>query len=367
MGGLVLSFVVMLLVGLVCNFTMKLVIDMKAHLLHKGESVTTFPDCGSAIYGRWFGGLIEFAVTTAQMGFCCAYLIFIGENMSSVLGGITMYAWMMSVVPFLVLLSWITNIKYLAWPSLIANVTLFLGICYVFLYIVVDFEIGRGVRAVNWSQFPILYGIAAYAFEGINLTIPIQSSMSRPADYPFILDVSMFITGVLYVGLALLGYARYGNRTESIITLNLPEDIPTMIMIILMAIAMFFTFPVQLFPVSEMVDEWLHLKRGTSSLVIKRRLVRLVLVLICLGFAMGVPDFGLFLALIGGFSNSLVQFVFPSLMYLRLYRGSLRWQEILLFTSIGILGTAGLILSTTYSIIEIGNSLSSKRTVGGQT
>ena len=45
---------------------------------------------------------------------------------------------------------------------------------------------GQGIvreLGVNWSRLPIAFGIAIYAFEGIGIILPVETSMKEPQKY----------------------------------------------------------------------------------------------------------------------------------------------------------------------------------------
>jgi len=65
------------------------------------------------------------------MGFCTMYLIFISQNMSIYLSGISVKEIVVLTLPILVLLCWIGSLKLLAPTSVLALSLLFFGLFYV--------------------------------------------------------------------------------------------------------------------------------------------------------------------------------------------------------------------------------------------
>jgi len=56
--------------------------------------------------------------------------------------------------------------------------------------------------------------------------MPLENNMKTPVSFggaTGVLNKSMFIIIVIYVGLGLLGFLEYGDLTEGSITLNLPD------------------------------------------------------------------------------------------------------------------------------------------------
>jgi len=67
------------------------------------RAVRSFGDVGYAAFGRPGFAIVQLCLALSQTGFCCAYLIFIGENVSSMLGqAVSMQAVVMLCVPVLV-------------------------------------------------------------------------------------------------------------------------------------------------------------------------------------------------------------------------------------------------------------------------
>lgn len=57
--------------------------------------------------------------------------------------------------------------------------------------------------------------------------MPLENEMKTPKSFGGnfgVLNKSMIITIILYAGMGLFGYLKYGNKTAGSITLNLPKD-----------------------------------------------------------------------------------------------------------------------------------------------
>ena len=85
------------------------------------------------------------------------------------------------LVPITLLVS-IRNLKYLSPCSVLANILEFVGLGIIFYYI---FETPLPDSAsVPWfagpEKFPIFFGTAIFAFEGISVVLPIENQMRRP-------------------------------------------------------------------------------------------------------------------------------------------------------------------------------------------
>lgn len=146
----------------------------------------------------------------------------------------------------ILLISFITNLKYLAVASALANVFMAFGIGVVFYYALQDIphpsERAYVGELYNW---PLYFGTAIFSFEGIALVnihlvisfnyqfnfyfqvLPLKNSMkkSKNFDRPAgVLNVGMIIITTLLIFFGFFGYLKWGDNTAGSLTLNLPDD-----------------------------------------------------------------------------------------------------------------------------------------------
>jgi amino acid permease len=100
-------------------------------LLRLSSRARTIGDIGRESLGRLGHAAVELCVVLSQMGFCTMYLIFISQNMSIYLSGISVKEIVVLTLPILVLLCWIGSLKLLAPTSVLALSLLFFGLYYV--------------------------------------------------------------------------------------------------------------------------------------------------------------------------------------------------------------------------------------------
>ena len=77
------------------------------------------------------------------------------------------------------------------------------------------------------SQYPLYFGTAIYAFEGIGVVLPLENQMRTPRDmrgWNGVLNTSMTIVTCLYIAVGFFGYLKYGEDVKGSITLNLPVE-----------------------------------------------------------------------------------------------------------------------------------------------
>ena len=149
--------------------------------------------------------------------------------------------------------------------------------------------------------------------------------MENRSEFPRVLKLALIAITSLYLSFGLCGYCAYGGATESIITDNLPQSLVTEGLRVGMAIGLFFTYPMMMFPVSQIWDDILlgsDLSGPTTPY--KQYLIRVLLGVITGFVARAVPDFGLFISLVGSSCCALLAFVMPAAIHLEVFRSGVR-------------------------------------------
>jgi len=127
----------------------------------------SFPDIGGALYGTTMRRTILASIAISQLGFVCAYTIFIAENLQAFVMAVTkcktllpiqtlIFSQLIVFLPF----SLIRNLAKLSMTALVADVFILIGIVYI-----ASNEIAviaqRGVAEIQWfneKDFPLLIG-----------------------------------------------------------------------------------------------------------------------------------------------------------------------------------------------------------------
>lgn len=170
-GGLIFSLVCLLFIGYVTKHCMILLVETSRAFGGK-----SFGDLGQIIYGERMKQLVLASIAVSQMGFCCAYFIFVAQNLRDLLMIVSNCRFILPDWFFISLqlvlyipLAWVRKIKNFGITSLIADVFILAGLGYIFVYdLAVISESGaQNVPWVNMQQFPLFIGTAMFAFEGI--------------------------------------------------------------------------------------------------------------------------------------------------------------------------------------------------------
>jgi len=89
----------------------------------------------------------------------------------------------------------------------------------------IQVELGISENILN--GLPLFFATAVYAFEGIGVVLPLVKEMEFPERISGpngVLNTSMSLVALLYMGVGFFGYAKYGQTVAGSITLNLPQN-----------------------------------------------------------------------------------------------------------------------------------------------
>ncbi|CAO1412560.1 unnamed protein product [Diamesa hyperborea] len=260
-----------------------------------------------------------------QLGFCCTYFLFISTNIQSVLDyygyhfELTLLV-VLCLIP-IIFTSLITNLKYLAPCSALANVCMITGIMITLYYSTLDLPaISERNYVSSLEKLPLFFGTAIYIFEGISLVLPLKNSMEKPENFSKrfgVLNVGMFILATLFVCLGVAGYWKYGENVLPSLTFNLPNDQKlAQCLKIMIATGVGLGYCIQLFvPVQILYP---MIRRRMKCLdrypYVGELIFRAILVLFTFIIAEAVPHLGLLLSLIGAVACTVLALVFPPIL-----------------------------------------------------
>ncbi|CAL4062977.1 unnamed protein product, partial [Meganyctiphanes norvegica] len=271
------------------------------------------------------GVIITTFLIITQLGFCCVYFVFVAQNLRQAFecmipGGtdLSQLEYMAIIIIPILLVCYIPDLKYLAPVSLIAGVIQFFGLLITFYYILRDIpEVEEKVPGfAGWSGLPLYFGSAIYAFEGIGLVLPLENKMRTPRSFggwQGVLNTGMLTVVCLYAGMGFFGYLRYGSTVAGSITLNLPaSETLGQVVKILMAIAVFLTYPLMFYvPIEILTPSLVKRFESKRTKFLVEYAFRTVLVLLTFVLAAAIPNIGLFISLIGAVASTTLALIFP--------------------------------------------------------
>ncbi|ALC44276.1 CG12943, partial [Drosophila busckii] len=228
------------------------------------------------------------------------------------------------------------HLKYLVPINIIANILLYICFAIIFYYLF------RGLPSISDRemfesplQWPMFFGIVLFAVTSVGVMLAIEEKMAKPQKYLGIcgiLSLASIVVVISNLAFGIFGYWRYGQEILDSVTLNLPEtDIPAVIVKLGLALAIFCSYPLSGYVTIDIIMNHCLLRNHPEleHPVRIEYILRVVFVFVCTLNAVAFPNLGPLLALIGAFSISLLNLVFPSCMDMCLWYkysyGKLKW------------------------------------------
>ncbi|XP_011312100.1 proton-coupled amino acid transporter 2 isoform X2 [Fopius arisanus] len=381
-AGLFFGLFATFFIGAVCTYCVHILVKCAHALCRRTQTPSLgFADVAEAAflvgpepvqkYARLAKATINSFLVIDLLGCCCVYVVFVAKNLSEVINYHTenqldVRVYMAMLLPPLLLLCLVRNLKYLAPFSMLANALIATGMGITFYYIFRDteqFKYKEIHNIASFSQLPLFFGTAIFALEGIGVVMPLENNMKTPTHFigcPGVLNIGMFCVVTLYSTVGFFGYLRYGELTQASITLDLPNnEILGQSVKLMIAVAIFFTYGLQFYVPMEIIWKNLKCHFGARKLYVEY-IVRIVIVILTVGIAIAVPNLGPFISLVGAVCLSTLGLMFPSIIELvtvweqenGLGRYNWRlWKNILII----LFGVLGFVTGTYTSILEIVN------------
>ncbi|KAI1645289.1 transmembrane amino acid transporter protein-domain-containing protein [Daldinia loculata] len=358
-GGILFSSLTMLAVSTVTMLAFHLLLACKAK--YDGG----YGEIGHAVAGKFMRGLILFSITMSQLGFVCAGMVFVAENMSSFLKAVlhgdsplSPTSLILIQLILLIPLAFIRNIAKLGPVALLADACILLGVTYIYYYDIAHLAsngIHESVVLFNPAKYTLTIGAAIFTFEGIGLILPIQSSMTKPERFEWLLGTVMFIVTVLFTAVGALCYATFGENTEIEIINNYPQDSKFVNAVqFLYSLAVLAGTPVQLFPAIRIIEGRIfgsHSGRKSVRTKWIKNAFRMLMVLGCGAFSIvGASNLDRFVALIGSVACVPLVYIYPAYLH---YKGvATSWEAKVGDIIFVVVGVVAMLYTTVITVVN---------------
>ncbi|CAN1156566.1 Amino acid transporter AVT3C [Linum perenne] len=371
--GWIMSLMMLFSVSALSYYCMLLLVATRRKLQSSSPGdfplINSFGDLGFAVCGSLGRLFVDITIVLSQTGFCVGYLIFICNTMDNLFNssssppshvsshaalsakflGISaksLFVW--ACFPFQLGLNSIATLTHLAPLSIFADVVdlAAMGVVMVKDVMIMANNIPEVKAFGSLSVFFYGMGVAVYAFEGIGMVLPLESEAKNKDKFGRNLAFAMGFITVIYGAFGALGYLAFGNETKDIITANLGAGLISTLVQLGLCINLFFTFPLMMNPVYEIVER--RFRKGRYCMWMRWLLVFIVSLV-----ALLIPNFTDFLSLMGSSVCCGLGFVLPAVFHLLVFKEEIGWGGWMI--DVGIMGI-GVVLGvsgTWCSLVEI--------------
>ncbi|KAM3968552.1 proton-coupled amino acid transporter-like protein pathetic isoform 1-T1 [Aphomia sociella] len=337
-AGLFFGLVATFAIGGICTYCVHILVKTAHELCRRMQKPSLgFAETAEAAFlsgppavhkfSRLAKAVVNWFLVIDLLGCCCVYIVFVSRNVKQVVDfytkgsdyhDISLRIYMASLLPLLILMNLLRNLKYLAPFSMIANLLVGTGMGITFYYLFQDIpSIHDRSPFTGIERLPTFFGTAIFALEGIGVVMPLENNMKTPTHFigcPGVLNTGMFFVVSLYAFVGFFGYLKYGEHTASSITLNLPEDeVLGQSVKLMIAVAIFFTYSLQFYVPMDIiwrnVRHWFGAKKNLAEYSI-----RIALIVMTLCIAIAIPNLGPFISLVGAVCLSFLGLIFPSII-----------------------------------------------------
>ncbi|XP_011879551.1 PREDICTED: proton-coupled amino acid transporter 4 [Vollenhovia emeryi] len=345
-GGLLFGGVGTIIIGMICAHCVHILVRTshvlcrrtKTPSLSYAETAYAAFLCGPKPIRPWANGskiFVNTALCATYVGGSCVYVVFIAKSIEQIVNfytgrteidveagrGVDIQFCILSLIPALVLLGQVRDLKYMVPFSTLANLFMLTGFSITLYYIFSSSSLqsleNKKLIATP-GELPRFFATVIFAIEGIGVVMPVANNMKSPQHFlgcPGVLNVTMTIVVCLYAMMGVCGYLAYGEHARPSITLNLPtEEIPAQVVKILIAAAVLFTYGLQLFVPLEII--WNSMKHLFSHkyAAIGETFMRICIVMITVIMALLVPDLDPFISLVGAIFFSILGISIPAVV-----------------------------------------------------
>ncbi|XP_012860302.1 proton-coupled amino acid transporter 1 [Echinops telfairi] len=349
-AGILMGPLSLLLMGIVAVHCMGILVKCAHHFCQRHNK--PFVDYGDTVmYGlesspiswlrnhaHWGRHTVDFFLIVTQLGFCCVYFVFLADNFKQVIeaaNGTTNNChnnetviltptmdsrlYMITFLPFLVLLVFIRNLRALSVFSLLANITMLVSLVMIYQFIVQSIpNPSRLPLVASWNTYPLFFGTAIFAFEGIG--------MVRAAALGFLGAI-----GVLELRFELYQSVK-----------------------LLYSVGIFFTYALQFYVPAEILVPFFVSRAPERCGLLVDLSVRMAMVCLTCILAILIPRLDLVISLVGSVSSSALALIIPPLLEITTYYSEgMSPLTIAKDALISILGFVGFVVGTYQALYEL--------------
>jgi len=319
------------------------------------REVLSFPELAHRAFGLHGETAVKTGIALMQAGICLTYLIFVPHNLHTSIHYLTGH----SISPRLLLivmvgiqipLSWIQDIRKLAFTNCTANVLILYGLmlCLCFAFHEATGGSENPLETVRdrmgqlepfASEWWLFVGTSVLLFEGsVTLLVPLQESVILEEDrrkfagvYP---QVIMAIIG-FYIFFGMSCWVSFGNDVNIVLKTSLPSGLFATSVQLAYSLAVILTFPLQSYPALEIAAKSIsyaliheHGWRKDSCFTRRSVISSFLVIALAIVAVTAMNSLDRVIALMGSLLGCPVAFVIPPLIHTQLCQEGLsEWRR----------------------------------------
>lgn len=400
-GGWLVSAIVVPIIGLISAYCIHLLLAVNVCLMKQTNQITPFDYHELAektflygpkrlrSYSRTARIIVIITIVGTQVGACCVYYVFIATNLATFLANRfgpnapKESLCLLFILPIVIGINWIRNIRYLSYLSTLSNVLQVAGISIV-VYNLVTMPIQSLDRLPPvGDKIPQFFVTTLFIFEGSSVSMSLYKTIRTHHHFRMtfgVLNVGELIVMLFYTSIGFLGYLQYGEDTEGTITSSLPASPLYDAVQLVYAVVVLGTYPIILYVPIQVLwniikqkvgpilngNEWNGVKsQGGARLMIIELVFRALLVVATYLLSVVVPQLDLIISLVGAITSSSVAVMIPSILHTVTFweQNSNRWARIRLLAVNLVLFAIGLTAFTLGIYFSVSDIIDSYRTI----
>ncbi|XP_038183980.1 proton-coupled amino acid transporter 3 [Arvicola amphibius] len=384
-AGLLVGPVSLLAIGVLTVHCMDILLNCASHLTKRLQrsfvnyeettmySLETCPNPWLRTHSAWGRYIVSFLLIVTQLGFCSAYFMFMADNLQQIVEEAHFTSnicqprkslvmtpvldarfYMLTILPFLILLVLVQNPQVLSVFSTLATITTLGSLAVIFEYLIQIPRHSSLPLVASWKTFLLFFGTAIFTFEGVGMVLPLKSQMKSPQQFPAVLYLGMSFVIFLYICLGTLGYMKFGSDTQPSITLNLPNCWLYQSVKLMYSVGIFFTYALQFHVPAEIIIPYVISRVSENWTLFVDLTVRTALVCLTCFSAVLIPRLDLVISLVGSVSSSALALIIPPLLEITtFYSENMSCVTIAKDVMISILGLLGCVFGTYQALYEM--------------
>ncbi|KAG7213064.1 hypothetical protein KM043_002395 [Ampulex compressa] len=334
-GGVVFGGIGTIIIGIICAHCVHILVRSSHVLCRRTKTPQmTYAETAEAAFlcgpkplrpfassSRMF---VNAALCAAYVGGACVYVVFVSTSIRQLAEfysgtSVSTRTCIFCLIPALLLLGQVRNLKYLVPFSMIANLCMVIGFSITLYYIFDGIEQTTYFKPFSSvSQLPTFFATVIFAIEGIGVVMPVENSMKKPHHFlgcPGVLNITMTIVVCFYALLGVSGYLKYGPQVQGSITLSVPTNhLSGQIVKISIALAVLFTYGLQYYVPLEVVWSMIKPRVSYKYTNVCETVMRILMVLLTVLMAWLIPNLEPFISLVGSVFFSILGISIPAVV-----------------------------------------------------